>query len=57
MPFTHSSFGRRASSMLREERAATLLAALIVLVMALFLLVPVMKTISSGFYSDGEVSG
>lgn len=57
MPFTPSSFGRRASSMLREERAATLLAALIVLVMALFLLVPVMKTISSGFYSDGKVSG
>jgi iron(III) transport system permease protein len=57
MPFTPSGFGRRASSMLREERAATLLAALIVLVVTLFLLVPVMKTISSGFYSDGEVSG
>lgn len=57
MPFTPSSFGRRASSMLREERAATLLAALIVLVLALFLLFPLMKTISSGFYSDGKVSG
>ena len=43
--------------MLREERTPTLLAALIVVIVTLFLLVPVMKTISGGFYSDGALSG
>ena len=42
--------------MLREERSATLLAALVTLVVTLFLLVPIMETISSGFYSDGTIS-
>jgi iron(III) transport system permease protein len=41
---------------LRRERIPMLLAALLVLVITSFLLVPVMKTISSGFYSDNELS-
>ena len=43
--------------MLREERAATLLAASIVVIITMFLLVPVMETVSAGFYSDGEITG
>ena len=52
--------GRLASSRitysLRRERVPMLLAALLLLIITAFLLVPVMKTISSGFFSDGVPS-
>lgn len=56
-PITPAVLTRRLSSMLREERSATLLAAMLTLVVTLFLLVPIGETISIGFYSDGTLSG
>jgi iron(III) transport system permease protein len=43
--------------MFREERTATLLATGIVVIIAVFLLLPVMDAVGAGFYSDGEVNG
>ena len=51
-----TNIGRRLTSMFREERTATILAAVIVVIVTLFLLVPIMEAVSIGFYSDGEVS-
>ncbi|MBH80461.1 MAG: ABC transporter permease [Gammaproteobacteria bacterium] len=47
----------RLRSTFREERPAALVAAVIVVVITLFLLVPIMETISVGFYSEGELDG
>lgn len=57
MTLAPGKFMGRLKRMFHENRAATFLAGLIVLVVTLFLLVPVMKTVSSGFYSDGQLSG
>lgn len=46
----------RLRASLREERAALTIAAGLMLVVTAFLLVPVGKAISSGFYIDGELS-
>lgn len=51
-----AAIGRRFSHTLREHRTPALLAALLVLLMTVFLLVPIMEAISSGFYSDGALS-
>ncbi len=48
--------GSKVVASFREERTATLLALGLVLLITAFLLVPVGKTISSGFYVDGEIS-
>jgi iron(III) transport system permease protein len=47
---------RRFSHAVHEQRIPMLLAASIVLVMTLFLLVPIMEAVGSGFYSDGALS-
>lgn len=48
--------GSRIAYSLRRERIPMLLAALLVTVISTFLLLPVMKTISSGFYTDDVLS-
>jgi len=47
---------RRVAFSFRKERVPTLLALLVVLIIASFLLLPVMRSIGSGFYSDGVLS-
>lgn len=56
IPNAEGFFGSRFAYSLRNERIPMLLAAVVLLVITAFLLVPVMTTISSGFYSDGEFS-
>jgi len=53
---TQIGYASRIANSFRQERIPMLLAALVVLVIAAFLLFPIAKTISSGFYSDGELS-
>lgn len=53
---TQVGFGSRLASSFRHERIPMLLAALLVLLIAAFLLYPIAETIGSGFYSDGELS-
>jgi len=47
---------RRLAFSFRKERLPVLLALLLIMIVTAFLLLPVLKTISSGFFSDGVLS-